>query len=96
MVPHFCAEMWERCGNTLSIEQEKWPTFDEEAAKEDMLIIVLQVNGKVRSRIQVPADIQDESLTEQALNDEHVLKYIEAKPIKKTIVVKKKLVNIVV
>lgn len=96
MVPHFCAEMWERCGNKISIEKEKWPIFDEEAAKEDMLTIVLQVNGKVRSRLQVPADIPDEILTEQALSDENVIKFIESKPIKKTIVVKKKLVNIVV
>ena len=96
MVPHFCAEMWEYCGNTRSIEQERWPTFDEDAAKEEMLTIVIQVNGKVRSRLLVPADIQDEILIEQALSDENIIKYIESKPIKKTIVVKKKLVNIVV
>jgi leucyl-tRNA synthetase len=96
MVPHFCAEMWEYCGNKLSIEQEQWLQFDEEAAKEDMLTIVIQVNGKVRSRLQVPADIQDDVLTEQALSDENVIKFIESKSIKKTIVVKKKLVNIVV
>jgi leucyl-tRNA synthetase len=96
MVPHFCAEMWEYCGNKLSIEQEQWLQFDEEAAKEDMLTIVIQVNGKVRSRLQVPADIQDDVLTAQALSDENVLKFIASKSIKKTIVVKKKLVNIVV
>jgi leucyl-tRNA synthetase len=96
MVPHFSAEMWEYCGNPLSIEQERWPTFDEEAAKEDMLTIVLQVNGKVRSRLQVPADIPDENLTERALSDENITKFIGSKPIKKMIVVQKKLVNIVV
>ncbi len=96
MVPHFSAEMWEYCGNSRSIEQEHWPSFDEEAAKEDMLTIVLQVNGKVRSRLLVPADIQDEELKQQALTDENVIKFIESKTIRKTIVVKKKLVNIVV
>jgi len=50
----------------------------------------------LRSRLQVPADIPDEILTEQALSDENVIKFIDSKPIKKTIVVKKKLVNIVV
>jgi len=96
MVPHFCAEMWEYCGNSRSVEQERWPSFDEEAAKEDMLTIVIQVNGKVRSRLLVPTDIQDEILIDQSLTDENIVKHIGSKPIRKTIVVKKKLVNIVV
>jgi leucyl-tRNA synthetase len=96
MVPHFCAEMWEYCGNTRSMEQERWPLFDEEAAREDMLTIVIQVNGKVRSRLQVSADIQDDILVNQALNDQNITKYIGSSPVRKTIVVKKKLVNIVI
>ena len=96
MVPHFCAEMWEYCGNSRSIEQETWPSFDEEAAKEDMLTIVIQVNGKVRSRLLVPADIQDEILIDQVLHEQNITKYIGSSPIRKTIVVKKKLVNIVI
>jgi leucyl-tRNA synthetase len=96
MVPHFSAEMWEHCSNSRSIDQESWPSFDEEAAKEDMLTVVVQVNGKVRSRLQVPADIEDDDLEKKALTDENVLKFIESKRIKKTIVIKKKLVNIVV
>ena len=96
MVPHFCAEMWEYCGNTRSIEQERWPSFDEEAAREDMLTIVIQINGKVRSRLLVPADIQDEILIDQALREQNITKYIGSSPIRKTIVVKKKLVNIVI
>jgi len=96
MVPHFSSEMWERCGNTRSVDQESWPSFDEEAAKEDMLTIVVQVNGKVRSRLQVAADIEDDELEKLALIDENILKYIGSKTIKKTIVIKKKLVNIVV
>ncbi len=96
MVPHFCAEMWEVCGNRNPLEQETWPPFDEQAAKEELLTIVLQVNGKVRSRIKVDADIEDEALTELAFNDEKIQKFTAEKSIKKTIVVKKKLVNIVV
>ncbi|MFH0781051.1 MAG: leucine--tRNA ligase [Pseudomonadota bacterium] len=96
MVPHFAAEMWELIGNIDSIEGHPWPKFDADAAREDLLTIVLQVNGKVRSRLQVPEDISDESLVQLALADENMIKFIEGKTAKKTIVVKKKLVNIVV
>ncbi|MCP3931628.1 MAG: leucine--tRNA ligase [Bacteroidetes bacterium] len=96
IVPHFCAEMWELSGNEGSIEEEHWPVFDKEAAKEDLLTIVVQVNGKVRSRLEVDADIPDDRLKELAFNDEKVQKFIADKNIKKTIVIKKKLVNIVV
>ena len=96
MVPHFAAEMWEQTGNKDSIETEPWPEFDAEAAKEDLLTIVIQVNGKVRSRLEVPADVDDDFLIQQALADDNTLKFIDGKPVKKTIVVKKKLVNIVV
>jgi leucyl-tRNA synthetase len=96
MVPHFAAEMWEQTGNKDSIETEPWPKFDAEAAKEDLLTIVIQVNGKVRSRLEVPADVDDDYLIQQALADDNTLKFIDGKPVKKTIVVKKKLVNIVV
>ncbi|OGR18849.1 MAG: leucine--tRNA ligase [Desulfobacterales bacterium GWB2_56_26] len=96
MVPHFAAEMWEYIGNSESLEKMPWPEFDAEAAREDLLTIVLQVNGKVRSRLQVPADIADDDLARLALADENTVKFIDGKPVKKTIVVKKKLVNIVV
>jgi leucyl-tRNA synthetase len=96
MVPHFTAEMWEVIGREGSIENQPWPQFDKEAAKEDLLTIVIQVNGKVRSRLEVAPDIDDETLKEKALSDENTMKFIDGKPIRKTIVVKKKLVNIVV
>ncbi|MCP4342412.1 MAG: leucine--tRNA ligase [Desulfobulbaceae bacterium] len=96
MVPHFAAEMWQQIGNSDSIENELWPKFDAEAAKEDLLTIVIQVNGKVRSRLEVPADVDDEVLLQKALADDNTLKFIDNKPVKKTIVVKKKLVNIVI
>ncbi len=96
MVPHFCAEMWEISGNKNAIDKESWPTFNEEAAKEDLLTIVIQVNGKVRSRLLVETGLDDDSLKKLALSDEKVQKFTATKNIKKTIVVKKKLVNIVV
>jgi leucyl-tRNA synthetase len=96
MVPHFAAEMWEQMGNSDSIEDRHWPEFDADVAREDLLIIVLQINGKVRSRLQVPEDIADEAMVKLALADDNIVKFIDGKAIKKTIVVKKKLVNIVV
>ncbi|EKD36039.1 MAG: hypothetical protein ACD_75C01667G0004, partial [uncultured bacterium] len=96
MVPHFAAEMWQNIGNSESIEKRPWPEFDAEAAREDLITVVLQVNGKVRSRLQVQADMGDDDLARLALADDHMIKFIEGRPVKKTIVVKKKLVNIVV
>lgn len=96
MVPHFCAELWETVHPASSIDAVQWPDWDEEAAKEEELTIVIQVRGKVRSRMQVPQDIDDATLEEMALKDENVLKFIDGETIKKVIVVKKKLVNIVI
>ena len=96
MVPHFCAELWQQIGQNRPIDQEQWPEMDVEAAREEELTIIIQVNGKVRSRLQVPADITDETLKARALSDGNVLKCIAAQPVKKIIVVQKKLVNIVI
>ena len=95
MVPHFCAELWQQLGNTHPLDQEQWPAFDIEAAKEEELTVVVQVNGKVRSRLQVPADMADEAIKEMALNDRNVQKIILTQAVKKIIIVQKKLVNIV-
>lgn len=96
MVPHFCSEMWEILGRQESIETQAWPKFDSTAAEEELLTIVIQIKGKVRSRLLVPVDIQDDELIAMALADENVLRFIEGQQIKKTIVVQKKLVNIVI
>ena len=73
-----------------------WPDFDEEAAKDDLVTVVVQVNGKVRSRIEVAADTDDEEVKTMALQEEKILRFMDNKPVKKIIVVKNKLVNIVV
>ncbi len=95
MIPHFCTEMWDRL-EMGSIETVPWPQWDAEAAAEDRLTIVVQVNGKVRSRLEVPADIDDKPLVTMALTDDNVARFIGAREVKKTIVIKKKLVNIVI
>jgi len=96
MVPHFCEELWEMTGHSRSMATESWPAFDAEAAKEEELTIVLQVNGKVRSRLQAAPDITDDDLKAGTLADEKIQKFINNKPIRKIIIVKKRLVNVVV
>ena len=96
MTPHFCEELWQTTNHETTLAQELWPTYDQDALKEDELTIVIQVNGKVRNRLQVSTDISDEALKELALADNRVAKFMDGKKPKKVIVVKRKLVNIVV
>ncbi len=96
MVPHITAELWRMIGHHAPLDTVAWPLFDAEAAKEDEVTIVIQVSGKVRSRLQVAVGTDDATLQTLALADERVSKYIGDKPIRKVIVVKEKLINIVV
>ena len=96
MVPHFCEELWQITGHDQTMDLQRWPAFDPAAAQEDELTIVVQVNGKVRSRLQVSTETSDEELKEMALADVRVIKFMGGKESKKIIVVKRKLVNIVV
>jgi leucyl-tRNA synthetase len=96
MVPHLGAELWQLAGHTEPLDTVPWPPFDPETAKEDELTIVIQMSGKVRSRLQVPVGTGEEELQALALADDRITKYIGDKPIRKVIVVKDKLINIVV
>ena len=96
IVPHFSEELWQALGHDQSVLQENWPIYAESALVKDQLLIVIQVNGKLRSRFTIDAGADDETIKNRALADERVQKFIEGRSIKKTIVVKKKLVNIVV
>jgi len=96
MTPHFCSELWEITGHKESIENMSWPTFNPDSAKEEEITVVLQVNGKVRSRLLVAPEIDNEELKELTLRDDKVQKFVGSKPIRKVIVVPKKLVNVVV
>lgn len=96
IVPHFSEELWEALGHGSSILLAQWPAYEEAALVKDQLLIVIQVNGKLRSRFNVPVDADDALIEETALADERLQQFIAGKPIKKVIVVKKKLVNIVV
>ncbi len=95
-VPHICAELWQTLGHADSLEARGWPVWDENALLADTLLIVVQVNGKVRGKVSVPADADDEAVKTTALADANVLRFIEDKPVRKVIVVPGRLVNVVV
>jgi leucyl-tRNA synthetase len=94
--PHIAEELWTRIGYPFSIHQQEWPTFDPEAAKEEEITLVLQVNGKVRDRLSVPVDITDERARELALANDTIQRYMAGKEPRKVIVVPGRLVNVVV
>lgn len=96
IVPHICQHLWQGLGHPGSVITEKWPVSDPSALQQDELEIVVQVNGKLRSKILVSASASRETIEAAALNDEHTLRFIDNKPVKKIIVVPHKLVNIVV
>ena len=94
--PHIAEEIWERFGETKLIAHAPWPTYDPEVLKREEVTIVVQVNGKLRSRIQLPVDASNEEVEEAALADERIQKHIEGKTVRKFIVVPNRLANIVV
>jgi leucyl-tRNA synthetase len=94
--PHLCEECWERLGSETSVFEASWPVYDSELAKEDLIELVIQVNGKVRGRLQVTAGIPEEEAIEQALAQESVQRFVSGSSIRKTIYVPNRLVNIVI
>ena len=94
--PHLGEEMWEMLGKTESLAYEKWPVWDEELCKDDEKQVVLQINGKVRSKIMVTAGTTKEELLTLAKADEKMISYMDGKTVIKEIVVPDKLVNMVV
>jgi leucyl-tRNA synthetase len=94
--PHIAEELWERIGQPYSVHQQSWPTGDEELAKEDVVEIAVQVNGKVRDKMEVPVDIDPEEAKALAQALESVARHIEGKNVVKVIYVPGRLVNIVI
>jgi len=95
ITPHLGEELWEILGNTEGISYVPWPTYDETQLQEEEVQLVLQVNGKVRAKLNVAVDTGKDELEKLALNNELIKKHIEGKSIRKVIVVPNKLVNIV-
>jgi leucyl-tRNA synthetase len=94
-VPHFTEELWEALGEKESIIRHKWPDYDREAVLEEEILIVIQVNGRLRDRITIPASFGEEEVKDWALKSEKIRRLVEGKEIKRVILVPKKLVNIV-
>ena len=94
--PYLAHELWEMLGEKGNLLKAPWPKYDPELAKEEELEIPVQVNGKLRSRVVVPADASEATVVERALADEKVRAAIAGKPVVKKIYVPGKLVNIVV
>ena len=96
MTPHLCSELWQITGHETFLEEQPWPSYDPDAARDEEITIVLQVNGKVRGRLVVAPDIEEEELRKLAQQDDKVQKFLAGKSIRKIIVVPGKLVNLVV
>ena len=94
--PHLSEELWQKLGNEKSIFEEKWPKYDSKLIKEEMVTLVIQVNGKVRDKIEVEIDISEEKAKELAISQRKIKNWILDKKIKKVIFVKGKLINIVI
>jgi leucyl-tRNA synthetase len=94
--PHTAEELWEMTGHAGGINETSWPSFDEEVARADEIVVVIQVNGKVRGRLTVAADTAEGELRERALAEAAVRPHVDGRTIKSVVVVKGKLINVVV
>jgi leucyl-tRNA synthetase len=98
--PHIAEELWQKLGHNKlldkSLAYEPWPEFDPELVKEVEIELAIQVNGKIKDKIVVPAQADDEQIKQKALACEKVIAALAGKPPKKVIVIKSRLVNIVV
>lgn len=96
IVPHFSHAAWSHLGHDGAAMDARWPMVDSSALEQDSMLIVLQVNGKLRSKVEVPKDIAKSDLEELALSDEAIKRFTSKGTVRKIIVVPNKLVNIVV
>ncbi len=96
LAPHIAEELWERRGRPYSVHQQPWPSYDPELARPEEVTLVVQVNGRLRDRLTVPADISEEEAKQLALGSERVRPHIGERPVRRIIYVPGKLVNIVV
>jgi leucyl-tRNA synthetase len=95
LAPHLAEEIWERLGSSSSIAYEPWPIFDPAIAADSTVTIVVQVNGKVRGKFEAIPGLSQDELVRLAMREESVLRHIEGRSPRKTIVVPDKLVNLV-
>ena len=96
ITPHICHHLWQTLGHEKAILNVSWPLVDETALKQDKIDLMVQVNGKLRSKISVAADAEQKQVEAVAFADENVQRYTEGKEIRKIILVPGRLLNIVV
>jgi len=96
MAPHICEELWEKLGHKESVFQEDWPEYNPDLVIEEKVELVVQVNGKVRDKVEIEINLSEEEVKKIVLGREKVKKYVEGKEIKKVVYVYGKLMNIVV
>jgi len=94
--PHLAEEMWQKLGHQESILKAGWPSFDAKLLQEKVVTLVIQVNGKLRSKIEVLVDIKEDKLKELVLTDEKIKPWLQGKPVRNFILIPQKLVNIVI
>jgi leucyl-tRNA synthetase len=94
--PHLAEELWEKLGHSKSTAYEPWPAYDELKCAESTVEVVLQINGKIRSKVAVAKDTSNAELERLALDDANIKRYMDGKRVIKKIIVPNKLVNIVI
>jgi leucyl-tRNA synthetase len=95
IAPHICQHLWQALGNDKLIINSSWPQVDEAALEQNVIHMVVQVNGKVRAKIEIPADADESYIKQLAQRNENVVRFIAEKTVRKVIVVPRRLVNIV-
>jgi leucyl-tRNA synthetase len=95
IAPHVTQALWAALGEVMPLVQVSWPAVDDNALVQDRLNLVIQVNGKVRGHVDVPADIDEEAARELALGVENVARFVDGKTVRKAILIPGKLINIV-
>lgn len=94
--PHFCDELWEKTGHAALLEQEPWPNYDPGYVTEQTINVMIQINGKIRDKVEVKPDEEEAVIKEMALQSERVQQYTDGKQIVKTIFIKNKMLSLVV
>jgi len=94
--PHLAEELWRQSGGEKSVFLEQWPTYDESVLVEDVINVAVQINGKLRAELEVERDADDELVVRKALEIEKIRNIVAEKPLRRSIVVKNRIVNLIV
>ncbi len=94
--PYLSEELWQDLGGEFSVHQQLWPIYNEKIIQQEKVVLIVQVNGKIRDKVEVDSEISEKDVKQLALKSERIQKYIDNKTIKKTIFIKNKLINFVI